>query len=397
MPTGSVTTKCSAAEPQTDRPALLVFSDDWGRHPSSCQHLVRRMLPRYRVAWVNTIGMRRPAFDWITLSRGLGKVRTWLRPTRQDRDLQANPRVLSPRMWPWFGRRHDRWLNRRLLLRQLGPAVAAMGSHVVAITTLPIVADLMDRLPVDRWVYYCVDDFSKWPGMDPRAIVEMEERVAQRADVLIAVSELLQQRLGRAGKPVHLLTHGVDLEHWSTVRPGPAPQQLAGLERPLVLFWGSIDWQMDLGFLRRLASDLERGTIVLVGPRTDHDPALFRIPRVVWVPKVPYEELPAIAREAAVLVMPYIDAPGLRESQPLKLKEYLASGKPAEVRDLPANRVWADALDLAGTPEEFSAAVRRRLIEGLSPQQRAARQRLERETWDQKAQQFERWAMGEDG
>ena len=23
---------------------FLVFSDDWGRHPSSCQHLVRRLL-----------------------------------------------------------------------------------------------------------------------------------------------------------------------------------------------------------------------------------------------------------------------------------------------------------------------------------------------------------------
>jgi hypothetical protein len=339
--------------------------------------------------------MRRPAFDWITLSRGLGKVRAWLRPAPQAHGPQANPRVLSPRMWPWFSRRHDRWLNRRLLLRQLSPAVTAMGSPVVAMTTLPIVAELIDRLPVARWVYYCVDDFSKWPGMDPRAIAQMEERLARRADVLIAVSELLQQRLSQVGKPVHLLTHGVDLEHWRAAGTDPVPQ-LAGLERPLVLFWGLIDWQMDLAFLRRLASDLRRGTIVLVGPRTDHDPALFKIPRVAWVPRVPYEQLPAIAREAAVLVMPYIDAPGLRESQPLKLKEYLATDKPTVVRDLPANCVWADALDLARTPEEFSAAVRRRLVEGLPAQQAAARQRLEHETWDQKAQQFERWTLGED-
>ena len=25
--------------------SLLVFADDWGRHPSSCQHLVRELLP----------------------------------------------------------------------------------------------------------------------------------------------------------------------------------------------------------------------------------------------------------------------------------------------------------------------------------------------------------------
>ena len=34
-------------------PDFVVFSDDWGRHPSSCQHLFRQLLPRYRTFWVN--------------------------------------------------------------------------------------------------------------------------------------------------------------------------------------------------------------------------------------------------------------------------------------------------------------------------------------------------------
>ena len=36
--------------------SFLVFADDWGRHPSSCQHLIRQLLARYPVLWVNTIG-----------------------------------------------------------------------------------------------------------------------------------------------------------------------------------------------------------------------------------------------------------------------------------------------------------------------------------------------------
>jgi hypothetical protein len=39
--------------------SFIIFSDDWGRHPSSCQYLFRHLLPRYRTFWVNTIGMRR--------------------------------------------------------------------------------------------------------------------------------------------------------------------------------------------------------------------------------------------------------------------------------------------------------------------------------------------------
>src|SRR5689334_23262668 len=103
------------------RPPLLVFADDWGRHPSSCQHLVRHLLDRHAVWWVNTIGTRPPRFDLATVRRGLGKVRQWLSVADAGAALPANLRVLNPRMWPRFSRPADRWLNRRLLVRQLAP------------------------------------------------------------------------------------------------------------------------------------------------------------------------------------------------------------------------------------------------------------------------------------
>ena len=39
---------------------LVVFSEDWGAHPSSTQHLILRMLEDRSVIWVNSIGMRPP-------------------------------------------------------------------------------------------------------------------------------------------------------------------------------------------------------------------------------------------------------------------------------------------------------------------------------------------------
>ena len=53
------------------------------------------------------------------------------------------------------------------------------------------------------------------------------------------------------------------------------------------------------------------------------------------------------------------------EPNPLKLREYLATGKPAVVRDLPATRPWADCADVAATPGEFTARVNERLAGGL--------------------------------
>jgi glycosyltransferase involved in cell wall biosynthesis len=369
---------------------LLVFADDWGRHPSSCQHLVQKLLGRHLVWWVNTIGTRTPQLNLATLRRALGKLRQWRGGAASPEPLPDNLRVLNPKMWPWFTRPMDRWLNRKLLVRQLASEIRRLPEPPVAITTLPIVADLMDKLPVRRWIYYCVDDFSQWPGLDQATLRQMEEVVVRRADVLVAVSETLQDRLTQMGRDSHLLTHGVDLDFWRAPAPIPVAA-LDGLERPLIVFWGVVDRRMDVSFVRRLAADLTQGTIVLLGPEADPDPALYESRRIVRLKPLPFEQLPVLARAAEVLVMPYEDLPVTRAMQPLKFKEYLATGKPAVVRDLPSTRGWADCLDLAATPEAFSQAVRLRLATGLPDQQKKARVRLTEETWTVKASQLEQW------
>ncbi len=375
--------------------ALLVFADDWGRHASSCQHLIRQLLPRHTVYWVNTIGTRRPAFDLATLRRGMEKLRQWGQPAPAPAAGPTNPHVLNPRMWPLFSSRFDRWLNTRLLTRQLAAVLRDERRPVTALTTIPVVADLLGRLPVRRWVYYCVDDFSEWPGLDQRPLRQLEEALVAKADLLVAVSDTLQAKLKGLGRPAHLLTHGVDPEFWRCNGRLPSIPQLDGLPRPLIAFWGLVDRRMDTRFVRQLAGDLTQGTIVLAGPEADPDPALMQLPRVVRIPPLDFEQLPDLAREASVLVMPYDDRPVTRAMQPLKLKEYLVTGKPTVVRDLPATRPWADCLDLANSPEDFSQLVRERLTTGLPEAQVRARERLREETWAEKAALLEHWVFGD--
>ncbi len=368
--------------------SLLVFADDWGRHPSSCQHLVRELLEMWPVCWVNTIGTQTPRLTWATIRRAMEKVSHWTRSSDDRRILPRNLKVVSPVMWPWFRRRHDRWLNRRLLVGKLSQIVREMPQPVAAVTTLPITADLVGALPIERWVYYCVDDFGAWPGVDQRTMDAMEQVLIERVDAIVAVSEHLRERIGRAGREAALLTHGVDLSHWQGSGCTPPPAEVAELARPWITFWGLIDRRMDVGFVERLASDMVEGTILLVGPRDNPDPRLLQLPRVVHVPAVGYETLPALAQASSVLIMPYADAEVTRAMQPLKLKEYMATGLPVVARDLPSTRPWADCLDVVKTPVEFSSMVRKRLGGGIPAAQAAARHRLENEDWAAKAAEF---------
>lgn len=369
----------------------LVFADDWGRHPSSCQHLIRHVLGRRPVVWVNTIGTRPPRLDWTTVTRVAGKLREWAvrSPTPPAGPATPGPRVIAPKMWPSFGSRMSRGINRRLMARALRPVIDTLPRPPVVVTTLPIVADLIGQLPAEKWVYYCVDDFGTWPGYDGATMRAMERDLVAGIDTAVAVSETLQAHLAGLGCPAGLLTHGVDLAHWQA-GSGIASAEFADIPRPISLFWGVVDRRMDLAFVRDLAERMTAGSIVFVGPREDPDPALFRIDRVHMRSAVAFDRLPALAASADVLIMPYADIPATRAMQPLKLKEYLATGKPTVVRGLPATRPWADAADVCDSPDEFAARVSDRLTDGLPEAQRQARVRLVGESWSEKAAEFER-------
>ena len=384
--------------------SLVVFSDDWGRHPSSCQHLTRHLLADYGVLWVNTIGLRPPRADRETLRRAAGKLRQWTAANRADTPAPAAgpaPAVLNPRMWPWFRRPHDRAWNRRLLSSQLRPAIERLRDGrgpTAAVCTVPVLAPLVGALPVDRWVYYCVDDFSVWPGVDGRTAGESERTLVRSADRLVAAGPALADRLRAMDRraDVAVVGHGFEPGFWENPTvpfPHPLP---AGR---LVVFWGLVDRRLDAAAVRAIAESVgpdspAPATVLLVGPGQDEDPALATPANVLRLPAVSREALPALAAAADVLVMPYADAPVTRAMQPLKLLEYLAAGKPAVVRDLPATRPHADCCDLADGPEAFARLVSHRLLNGESPERFDSRaRRLEGVSWASRARQFEAAAL----
>jgi hypothetical protein len=152
---------------------------------------------------------------------------------------------------------------------------------------------------------------------------------------------------------------------------------------------------MDSPSLQQLSRDLTAGTIVLIGPQQDPDPAILSLPNVRTLTARPLSALPAIASQADVLIMPYSDLPVTRAMQPLKLKEYLATGRAVVVNRLPSTDGWSDCLDVAETAEQFSQLVRERIATGIPQSQCTARCRLQQESWLSKAALLEEVLIGE--
>ena len=407
---------------------LVVFSDDFGRHPSSSQHLVRELLKvnrgccgsgdcsdceTYRATWVNTVGTRTPELSKADFVRAVGKVRQWAgsgHPSRAGevltgfrgggcgwpRDLLGYVQRVNPKMWPGFRRTWQRRVNAGSIAgavqKSLGERVA--GEQRIVITTLPITADLVGRLDVDRWIYYCVDDFSAWPGLDSAVMQSMEQELIGKVDDVVTVSQTLQERIAGMGRDSALLTHGIDRDHWETfsrerlVERGRLPGWWPQVSGPVALFWGLIDQRLDVDWCNALTDELGKrdGCLVLAGPEQNMDTTVRELKNTVLPGAIGYDDLPELAALADVLVMPYVDEAVTRAMQPLKLKEYLATDRPVVVRDLPATAGWSDCCDVMGDAGAFAKACLDRADSGLLPVQRQARQqRLAGEDWSDKA------------
>ena len=369
---------------------FVVFSDDWGRHPSSCQHLFRRLAGSNRVLWVNTVGTRTPTLSRSDLARAAGKLREW---TRGSADVpgevgEGSPvEVLRPVMTPLDRWRPFRRLNARLLVRAVRDALASRGlSDPVLVTTIPNAAGVVGELGEAASLYYCVDEFSQWPGADRGAMLEMEAELLDRVDLVVATSSTLFEEKSARHPRVRLLKHGVDWERFRAGE-GRVPEELARAARPILGFTGLVDARLDVELLRTLAARRPDVTFAFVGPRQLPRGPLDALPNVRFLPPVPYADVPAVVRAFDVSLLPYVESTLTERINPLKLREFLASGGPVVATPLPEVRPYLAWVRGPRGADEWMIALAEAIEEGGS--RRVERAHAVRdEGWDRKAEEF---------
>jgi len=349
-------------------PALrpfVVFSDDWGRWPSSSQHLFRHLARERDVLWVETFGMRIPRPTRGDVRRATEKVRSWgggapVAPWAPPPARLVRYAAPAP---PRPGAALAAVVRRRM-------THLALADPVVVIS-VPVAAGVVGRLGEAAALYYRVDDFALWPGYAHGLIAEREAVLLDRVDALVPCGPQLD--VASFEGPRLILEHGVDREHFGA--PGPRPAELP-TDAPVLLFAGRIDERVDFGLLAGLP-----GRVVLLGRATVPVPE-----GLLHLPEVGYDDLPAWLAAADVLLLPYSRGPWTDSLSPLKLGEFLASGTPVVSTRLPdVARVGQGGVYLGDGPRDFGLAVARALTDVALP-------RVPRPTWAEQAQRLAEFA-----
>ncbi len=363
---------------------IVVFADDWGRHPSSCQHLIRRLRQHYPVLWVNTIGTRQVRADSFTFRRGLEKIKSWGQGLTRVTDQMW---VLDVPMLPNQANRWIRKINGFIVTHRIQQTLKRLhlGKPIV-LTTLPYVVWLVSRLARQALVYYCTDDYSHWPSADKQTLQEADSQIRKEANLTLAASKLLLKPQPKKSQ-CYYFPHGVDFEHFrSTQEVETPPDSVSSLPEPRIGFFGLIYEKLDFELLTRVSQRFSHGSLVMVGPVTHCPEEFSSLPNVHFLGQKPYEELPQYLAGLDVLLLPYLDDPMIRQSGPLKLRECLASGKPTVSIDVPEVRLLEPHVRIGRNPEEFLSQIELGLQEsGESTFVHYRQIAVSQDSWNQRA------------
>lgn len=358
---------------------LIVFGEDWGGHPSSTQHLIGHLPGENRVVWVNSIGLRRPRLTLADARRAVRKVANAIggTPRPGPRQPDAPGPVVQPVIIPMARSAPMRALNRALLKRKVGGAAQAAGlQRPVLWISLPSAVDAIGALGESAVVYYCGDDFGALAGVDHARCMEMEAELADRADLILAASPAMAARFPAA--KTRVLPHGVDLDLFQT----PVPRAADLPEGNVAGFYGTLAEWLDYDLIAATARRLPDWHFVFVGPVAADISAIGGLPNVTLLGPRPHAELPSYSQHWTIGLIPFVDNAQIRASNPLKLREYLAAGRPIVATPFPALMPYAEHVSVATTADGFADAL---LVANSDADSAGRRAAVAAESWDARA------------
>ena len=366
--------------------------DWWYHHPHSKNHLMRRFARAgNKVIFVNSISMGlAPMKSGEVLPRIKRKLKSY---AKLARTTEEGITVVSPAVVPFFGSRAAAATNRRLLTAQISRLAKSRGmSRPILWIAIPTAVEVVGQLN-EQFVIYQVSDKYDANTMDhatdPAFIRKLHERAIDAADLIFYSSRKLFAEAERGCEKSHLLEQAVDFDHWSRIAGGEVKvaDAIDSIPHPRIGYFGAIEpWLIDQDLIKQASRERPEWNWIFIGNKS-RGLEIESLPNVHFLPPVSYQELPHYAAGFDVCVLPWnTEVTFTSYGSAIKVREYLASGKPVVISPLPEYESMSEVLRIARSREQFLELVDDALRGDDSAQIKARQDAVRDGTWDARAE-----------
>ncbi len=364
---------------------IIYIGNDWFADNKTSSHQIAGVLAKHnKLLYVEAAGQRAPRASKRDIHKIFRKLwGAWKAPQHVQDGLYR----YSPLILPFHKYAFVRRLNKFLLARFVRRACRNVGfDNPLLWIILPHYASLLGSISGKGIVYYVVDEYSSLPDVDVDRIRTMEKQILDKADVVFVVSEELLERKSKLNRNTYLSPHGVDTPHFnkSLEDDTPIPEDIRVIKKPVIGFVGLIEKWVDLNLIEYLARARRDLSFVLIGRVVQNISGFREFPNVHFLGQREYESIPNYVKYFDACLIPFELNDVIRSSNPLKLKEYLAAGKPVVSVAIREVEKYRDLAYISNNYDEFLHHIQLALDED-SPQKRAARaEAMEKESWTAK-------------
>lgn len=260
----------------------------------------------------------------------------------------------------------------------------------VAIVQHPFWGSVLRRGDFSKIFYDCIDELKIFAGRNSiDRFTRYERDLVEMAEGIFVTAKKLAERLSgiRRGVPLYRVPNGVDAGWFENVAGrDPVPVDVREIRKPIVGYVGALYVWLDYKLLEYAAASLPEVSFVLVGP--EEFPGVLRRflsrPNCFWTGVKRHEEIPSYIESFDVCMIPFKEGDISKSTNPVKLFEYFALGKPVvttPIDELESYRpeglvYWAE------NAEDFVRCIASALAENDDRKRELRKSVARRNSWD---------------
>lgn len=354
---------------------IIFFGEDWGRFPSTTQHIARIFLEGNRIMWIGSMGHRKPT---LTLQDGKRLIEKF-KNIFKGKKIKEESEVIK--VHPFVIPLHDSKVVRKINARSIKKSIRLSMkennfSKPIIISSSPLVGNILGSFDETSSHYFCLDDYSQFDGAFD-SMIELENELLEKVSCCFAVSDtLVSSRKPKTGNSF-FLPQGVSVEHF-IINKDKIPERVKNLKTPVIGFFGLVSEWIDLNLIAHCAKSLPDFTFLIIG-KPSVDISIFNeCKNIIFIGEIPFNELPLYASAFNLGIIPFVVNELTVACNPLKLLEYLSLTIPVVSTNLPEVQKFNKSVSVVSSYDEFVDAIKFE-IHNDSEEKRLARRKIAEE------------------